>query len=269
MVFIINHPCIGYIIERFKKFKINNINMKKQELINLGLTDGETKAYLALLKLGSSTVGPIVKQANVAYSNIYEILDRLLEKGLISFIIKEKTKHFQAIDPSKLYEFVERKEKDLEKEKISLKKLIPELKKIQNQSSKQEAEIFLGLKGIKTAYERILEDTDKKEEWLFFYIEEGKEIADKFYTRVYSKFRKIPAKGIANKEYQKSEFIQKTHFKIKYVDFPIPGNIDIFKDKLLFISWSHTPTVILITSKDMAQKFKKYFYSIWKIGKKA
>jgi len=236
--------------------------MEKQDLINLGLTDGEAKVYLALLKLGSSSVGPIVKEAKVAYSNIYEILNKLLEKELVSFIIKEKTKFFQAVSPSRLNEYLEKKEDELEKEKSELKKLIPELEKIQNKSSKQEAEIFIGLKGIKTAYERMLEDINK-EEWLFFYIEEEKEIADEFYTRVYSKFKKIPIKGIANKEYQKSKFIQQTHFKIRYVDFPIPGNIDVYKDKLLFISWGTAPIGILITSKDMAQKFKDYFYSIW------
>ena len=66
--------------------------MDKEYLIRIGLTDGEAKTYLALLKTGSSSVGPIVKEAKVAYSNIYDILDRLLEKGLISFILKEKTK---------------------------------------------------------------------------------------------------------------------------------------------------------------------------------
>jgi len=43
------------------------------------------------LKLGSSTVGPIVKGSKVSYSKIYEVLGRLLEKGIISYNIKEKT----------------------------------------------------------------------------------------------------------------------------------------------------------------------------------
>lgn len=242
--------------------------MEKQQLISLGLTDGEAKVYLSLLKLGSSTVGPIVKEANVAYSNVYDILDRLLGKGLISFIIKEKTKHFQATPPSKLYEYLEKKESELEKEKLILKKIIPELEKLQNSKEKQEAEIFLGYNGIKTAYDRMIEsDKYKEEDWLFFYIEEkgtthSKE-AEGFYTRIYNKFKYIKAKGIANIEYKKSKFIKKTHFNMRYVNFPIPGNIDVYKDKLLFITWKETSLGVLITSKDMAEKFKKYFYSIW------
>ncbi len=241
--------------------------MEKEALINLGLTDGEAKVYLSLLKLGSSSVGPIVKEANVAYSNIYSILDRLLEKGLISFIVKEKTKYFQAVSPIKLKEFLEKKEEELEKEKQSLKQLIPSLEKLQSPKARQEAEIFIGSKGIKTAYDRLMEGNNKKEELLFFYIEEQtrySEKAEEFYTRVYNKFKQFKAKGIANIEYKKSKFIKKTHYKMKYVDFPIPGNIDIYKDKLLFITWQENTIGILITSQDISNKFKEYFYSIWK-----
>jgi hypothetical protein len=81
---------------------------------------------------------------------------------------------------------------------------------------------------------------------------------------MYSKFKKIKMKGIANKIYKKSEFIKKTHFEMKYVNFPLPGMIDIYEDKIMFISWKSNPLVVLITSKDMAQKFRDYFYSIWK-----
>lgn len=238
--------------------------MEKELLINLGLTDGEAKVYLALTKYGSSTVGPIVKEAKVAYSNIYEILNRLLEKGLISFIIKEKTKYFQVTSFSQLNEYLNKKEAEIEKEKISLKKIIPELEKLKEIKEKQEAEIFVGFKGVKTAYERLVEG-NKNEEYLFFYIAEKnyKEI-DQFYMSLYEKFKNLKIKGIANTNYKESKFIKRTKFKVKYVDFPIPGNIDIHEDKVMFTSFKDTPLAILITSKDMADKFKEYFYSIWK-----
>jgi len=238
--------------------------MEKSALTNLGLTEGESKVYLALLKSGSSTVGPIVKEAKVAYSNIYEILDRLLEKGLVSFIIKEKTRHYQAAPPSQLKGFLEKKESQLSQEKLSLKQLIPELEKLQEATQQQQAEIFIGLKGMKTAFERMTQEYSKsKQEYLFFYIaEEGFEQADDFFARIYPKFKHIPAKGIANIKYKKSKFIKQAHFKMKYVNFPIPSNIDILNDKVLLTSWQQ-PLAILITSKDMADKFRQYFYSIW------
>jgi len=66
--------------------------MIEQDLQGIGLTDGETKAYLAMLELGSSTVGPIAKKSGISYSKIYEVLQRLIDKGIVSFIVKEKTR---------------------------------------------------------------------------------------------------------------------------------------------------------------------------------
>ena len=237
--------------------------MEKELLMNLGLTDGEAKVYLALAKLGSSTVGPIVKEAKVAYSNIYEILNRLLEKGLISFILKEKTKYFQVTNFSRLYEYLDKKEQKIEKEKLSLKKLIPDLEKMQKLQEKQEAEVFIGFNGVRTAYERLLEN-HFEEEYLFFFIaEQNYEEVDKFYMRLYNKFKNLKVKGIANIKYKESKFIKKTTYKMRYVNIPVPGNIDIHEDKILFTSWTSAPLAILINSKDIADKFKEYFYSIW------
>jgi hypothetical protein len=51
------------------------------------------------------------------------------------------------------------------------------------------------------------------------------------------------------------------------VDFPLPGTIDIFVDKLLIVDWK-TTTGILITSSEITGIFAEYFDSIWKIAYK-
>ena len=56
--------------------------------------------------------------------------------------------------------------------------------------------------------------------------------------------------------------------KLRHVNFPWPGNIDIFTDKLLIIDWK-TITGILITSSEIAAGiFIDYFDSIRKIAQK-
>src|SRR3712207_8461596 len=69
-----------------------------QELTQLGLTDGEARVYLSLLKIGLSKVGPIVRDSHVSYSKIYDVLERLGIKGLVSHVIIDDVKHFNAID---------------------------------------------------------------------------------------------------------------------------------------------------------------------------
>ena len=65
-----------------------------------GLTDGETRTYLALLEVGSSTIGPVLKKSGVNRSIIYRIIEKLIKKGLVSYITKEKTKYYQAAPPN-------------------------------------------------------------------------------------------------------------------------------------------------------------------------
>jgi hypothetical protein len=43
--------------------------------------------------------------------------------------------------------------------------------------------------------------------------------------------------------------------------------MDIFKDRLLIISWS-TKIGILISSKEISDHFKEYFDSVWNIAER-
>lgn len=246
------------------------VNNEIFNLLKIGLTEGEAKVYLALSELGSSTVGPIVKKSSVAYSNIYDILNRLINKGIVSFIIKNKTKHFQAASPSNLIDFLNKKEKEISKQKESLKEILPDLEKLQELKSNQEAEIFLGKRGLKTAYEKLLKNTTKNDEISFFYIhdEEYGEESNLFYNSITELSQKTKNRGICNKNYKKSWFAKKaTHLEMKFTDIPIPGNIDIIKDKVLIVSWKDTIFSILINSESFANSFKDYFEHMWRIAK--
>ncbi len=241
--------------------------MNPKTLTQLGLTDGEAKVYLALSELGSSTVGPIVKKSNVAYSNIYDILTRLTKKGIISYIIKNKTKHFQAASPSNLTTYLEKKEKEIQIQKQTLKEIIPSLEKLQEIKPQQEAEIFLGKKGLRTAYEKLLKNKTKKDEALFFYIhkKEFDEESNLFYNSISDLGKKMKPKGICNEDYKNSWFSKKAKYlNMKFTNIPIPGNIDIIGNKVLIVSWHHTIFSVLIHSKHLADDLRTYFNQIWK-----
>ena len=66
-----------------------------------------------------------------------------------------------------------------------------------------------------------------------------------------------------------TEYIKKAYYlDTRFVNFPIPGNIDIYQDKVLFIMWKLPITGILIHSKDLADSMRDYFWSVWNIAKK-
>jgi sugar-specific transcriptional regulator TrmB len=120
-----------------------------------GLTEGEIKVYLALLEIGSATSGKIVEKSGVARSIIYQLLEKLAQKGLVSHITKSKTKHYEAAPPQKILEYIEHRREEFEQNKAEVEALLPELLLKQQLSEQNEANFYQGYKGINTAHEKL------------------------------------------------------------------------------------------------------------------
>ena len=115
-------------------------------LYELGLSKGEVRVYLALLKMGETTVGKLTKETKQHRATIYDLLEILLHRGLISYVVKSGVKYYRVADVDKLMEYVKEKE-------IKLGETLPELRKLQ-QKTRQEAhvEVYQGLEGLKTVF---------------------------------------------------------------------------------------------------------------------
>ena len=83
--------------------------MDKDILKEVGLTTNETDVYLTLLKEGSISVNNIAEKAGLHRQAVYDALDRLLEKGFVSFVTRNNKKHFQGIHPQKILEYLQEK----------------------------------------------------------------------------------------------------------------------------------------------------------------
>lgn len=233
--------------------------MNTKILEEIGLTQGEIKVYLALLELGSSTAGPILEKANIQNSVFHFVINRLIEKGLVSYVKKNKFRIYQPANPDSLVSYLKDKEKQLEK-------ILPELKEKQTSSKeKQEVELFEGTKGVITLLNLLIEDAKRGDEFLFFTpeLEKDKEIQE-FYE-IYDAKRKdkgLIIKGIAPKSL-KPLFEKRKSIKMKYSDSPVPANTGICNNKMAIISWENKPTAVLIHSKQMVEKQKEFFNSLW------
>ena len=58
----------------------------------IGLTETELNVYKALLRMGISLAADVIKSAQIHRATAYDVLNRLMEKGLASYIIKNKKK---------------------------------------------------------------------------------------------------------------------------------------------------------------------------------
>src|SRR3989344_8274795 len=130
--------------------------MDKQILREIGLSEGEIKVYLALLKLGEAKKTELAKTAGVSSSKIYEICGKLQKKGVVGTVIKEKKTHFQAMEPRRLLDFFNEKTAKIEHQKKELEKAIPLLEDY-SKTQKNKAILYEGLNAIKNFYKNILE----------------------------------------------------------------------------------------------------------------
>lgn len=94
-----------------------------EQLTTLGLTQGEAKAYLAMIQIQYSRVGKIVELSCVSQSKIYNVRPINL-KGLASYNIQNNIKHFQSLEPSRLQDYIPKKESEIRKQKESISQII-------------------------------------------------------------------------------------------------------------------------------------------------
>jgi HTH-type transcriptional regulator, sugar sensing transcriptional regulator len=117
-----------------------------EKLQKIGLTEKEAKIYVSLLELGETSVQRIAKKAKIKRTTIYNAIDSLKEKGLVSTILKKKRKYYLAADPREL-------ESKIEQQKNILKRLMPELLSITNLIDKKpKIKFYEGVEGLREIY---------------------------------------------------------------------------------------------------------------------
>lgn len=138
-------------------------------LEEIGLTEGEIKAYLALLAIGSNSTGPIAKYSGVSRSKLYIILDKLEKKGMVSHVEKDGVTFFQAVEPSKIKDYLREKERKLKKLENDFEKFLPRLDAFHKRAKEREkVAIYQGLKGLIAVHEHVYLKLNKGEK--FYYI---------------------------------------------------------------------------------------------------
>lgn len=248
--------------------------MIKSALKQIGLTDGEIKVYLALLELGSSATGKITKKSNVSGSKVYEVLERLIQKGLASFVNKNGIKYFEATSPERILDYLEEKENRLTEDRNTIQKIIPELILKTKNTQKSEVRVFTGWEGLKTANEDIINSLKKGEEWLSMGLTEQPESWEIYFNKKQEKRAKkgIMQRHLLNKKYsslyKQRKKLSHTKFKFLPEELEMPTSTEIYKNKvIIMILVQSSPMAIMIENKSVANSFKIYFNHLWKNSK--
>src|SRR3989344_4973464 len=159
---------------------------KTKILEDLGLTGNESKVYLALLELGSSPAGKLIKKVGMHRAAVYDLIDLLSEKGLVSYVIKANRKYFEAQDPERLLGYLEDRKVEIERKESDLRGILPDLQAMRKiAAEEQEGNIYKGKKGLKSIYEDVL----KTRETFFVFGAMGrfKEIYPEYFPHFHNK----------------------------------------------------------------------------------
>lgn len=239
----------------------------------LGFSDGEVKVYFALLELQDATIGEINKRALVTPSKTYTILDKLIAKGVVSSSMVGRVKHFQVLNPKRLLNILDEKNKKIEMQKKEVLKMLPRLE-AKKKIKKQYSTVYEGYMGMKTLYDEIIDYCrETGDEFIGFamdekdYMDESLMYFFKKYDRVRNelkiKTKLISPVWIENLCKYNTDFIE-----IRFIDFKLPTGLIIWGDNVAYLSWSDKPCAFVISSENVARSNRDFFYEIWNRAKK-
>ncbi len=241
--------------------------MNYRELINIGLTEKESKVYLASLKLGKSAVQKIATTSKVNRATTYVIIENLMEKGLMSSCTEGKKQFFIAESPEKLSLLFREQQMEIQKKQEYLDKILPELKSLkQDDSEGPVVRYYEGKEGLRAMAEEL-------------YISEDTKIAKSIYsadllTKIFTKeelssFRtrrknqKTKAQVILNDDLNQIHSDAVMH-KIPSKQYNLECDISFYDDIARIATLKKPYSGLIIKNKEISSTLEILFDLAWK-----
>jgi sugar-specific transcriptional regulator TrmB len=237
--------------------------MDTSVLEGIGLSKGEVSIFVKLVELGESKAGTIISKSGVQSSGVYNAINALIDKGLVSFIMKNRIKYYKAADPKTILDYIEAKKREY-------LKLLPELQFRQKKEIEDGTEFFKGYNGIKTLVFELM--TYAKKGDIYRYIAPEAKYYRISTDKVYSAEKQIRkeihlrTRGLYHISAKHLTRPTKTSIK-KYTEFILPPNTLILNNKVAIISWEGEPFGILIHSEKIYKTYVDFFDNLWSKAK--
>ena len=236
------------------------------DLLQLGFTNNEALVYLALVELGESPAGAVIKKTSLHRNIVYETLDRLAAKKMVMKLVKGNIAIFAPTDPSRILE--------LQKEKLDIaEEVVPKLTSMS--AVKQEIVIYEGLEGFQNFS---LNYISRMKEGSTIYVLGA--IGDRWYELMGSKQHRYDRirkkKNIVMKmvEYHVSEVDKRKSdnnelYEVRVIptNLETPANMLVIEDYIAMQIFDEPVSVIEIKNPVLAKTYLNYFNLLWQQGK--
>jgi sugar-specific transcriptional regulator TrmB len=245
--------------------------MNPQLLQNLGLTKSQAMVYLCLVEKGELTPPTIARATGESRSNAYMILQRLEELSLVEKLVKTNKISYQTTNPVALERLAEERRLDVVKVEGQIKQAMPQmLSYFYSFTEKPGIRLLQGVEGLKEIYN----DTIRTKEDIYFLRTPLEvEVMGREYFYRYKKKR--ASLGIKTHAYtvdtprarelsQDDKANRMIRTWVKQKDYNAPVEINVYGDKVSFLSYGNDIMGVIIQSPSIAESMRQMFRLIKK-----
>ena len=237
------------------------MNLIEKLIENFGLEEKEAKVYLALLGLGEATATAIAEKTNLDRTLMYQVTNKLIERGIVSYIVKNNVRYFSAIEPEVLI-------KSLKKRENELRKVLPELNSIKNSiKQKTKVEIYQGKEGTNTILREIIRE--EKDYFILGGATEACAIFELENIHFVQEAEKLKIKGkiLARKN---DNFFTGRNADSRFIPDELISSTTmmLWGNKTAVFIWTEPYNVIVIDNNEITQGNLATFNYLWNLGDK-
>lgn len=254
------------------------VNMLEELLASIGLNAQEVKVYIHMLESGPITAGKLAKKIAVPRASVYDMLQKLHDKGVVKRSLKAGIRSFTAEPPEKITQLFQSKITLLEQKKKQFETLVPELhNKLSPDLLNPQFQIYEGIEGVQSALKDLLlyYDTETLSFWPmksmlnitpahFYHYLNRERIRNNLYIRAIWPVNQV----VSSKEYPFLGIGKDFKREIRIAPEAIESTMGywVYGNKVMFVSSKRESFAFIIESAELAQMQRTQFDMIWNVS---
>lgn len=192
---------------------------------------------------------------------------------MASHIEKRGVAHFNAVEPSKIMDYIGERQEELEGLRKEFEGILPELEaRYRSLGEVQNITVYQGYKGLRVSHEHMYLKLRRGDEYYVVGAPGGKiwSTLDRFWIADHRRRIRegIRCKILFNADVERRKLVHRNSLRdceARYMPIGMvtPAEMEIFADTTLIITFSTEPITVEIVSREIADSFRAYFMQFW------
>ncbi|MBT6253612.1 hypothetical protein HOI83_00010 [Candidatus Uhrbacteria bacterium] len=231
----------------------------------LGLSDSESKVYLASLSLGPTSVQDIAKKARLSRTATYDTVKTLKKRGLLSTFERGKKTFFAAEEPDRVVNYFKDHVENMKDELQTLKRVMPEIKMMAG-GEKPTVRFYEG----DEALYALFSDLGKAKPKFLYEVSNMNDIYTFLEKKDVAEAQKLSSKVPVIKLLHVGDVQGEGREGVEYCKLPkdvleFHGDIWIYDNRVAFVTFVGKMVAIIVENQAFADTAVALFQTAWKV----